>query len=195
MCLVKCLNEVLVFNLKNSCVCWFWDTSLFMISELSIVETSLFDFIVCSQRWSLQGIIKMKIFQSKACNYCKYISYNNIPSLPLPICCCLWITKFHTNWENNVSFVIEAVCSILARALIYSFFSSPHMPLKHTIIRFCIVVVVTINIFLSSSILWKVPNEYSWCGLHCGHDLIYERKETIKTLISRLKLWSRIQGI
>ena len=143
MCLVKCLNEVLIFNLKNSCVCWFWDTSLFMISELSIVEMSLFDFIVCTQRWSLQEITKMPIFQLKTCNYCKYISYNNIPSFPLPICCCLWITLLL--WSLS-------------------------------------------TIFSSSSILWKVPNKYSWCGLDCGHDLIYERKETIKTLISRLKL-------
>jgi len=94
-------------------VCWFWDTSLFMISELCIIETSLFDFIVCAQRWSLQGIAKMKIFQSKACNYCKYISYNNIPCFLLPICCCLWIAKFHTNWQNNVYFVIETVCCII----------------------------------------------------------------------------------
>ena len=36
LCLGKFLNEVLVCNIKNPCVSWFWDTSLFMISNLSI---------------------------------------------------------------------------------------------------------------------------------------------------------------
>ena len=81
--------------------------------NILFAETSLFDFRVCTQRWTLQGIAKMQIFQWKACSYCKYISYSNIPSFPLPICCYLWITKFHSDWQINVYFVIEAVCCII----------------------------------------------------------------------------------
>jgi len=74
MCLVRCLNEVLVFNLESPRVSWFWDTSLFMISELSIVGTSLFDSRVCTQRWSLLGIAKMQIFHLKACKCVTIVS-------------------------------------------------------------------------------------------------------------------------
>ena len=74
MCLVRCLNEVLVINLESPRVSWFWDTSLFMISELSIVGTSLFDSRVCTQRWSLLGIAKMQIFHLKACKCVTIVS-------------------------------------------------------------------------------------------------------------------------